>query len=377
MAFSPGWLGVLGQIPRGYSDEQTAEQGRELQRQKALELAQQMATTNRQAPLQDALLRAQATHLNRPPQAMTDTANAAAGNDLLMRFAMSSGAATPMPMVPGAPGGPASMPPGGPASMPPGGPVPMPPGGPASMPPGGPVPMPPGGPAPIAGASPMPSSAAPSTGPIDPATQRFLMWLQAQPGSPVAKQQAFAEFINLQQQQNQAAHTRALEQAQMANLGFKREAEAGKGERLDRRLKSTEDIASAGRESRESMAADKLATMPDVERQKGFQAELSAYSRNPGMTPDALAAKSDELMNKWGLTPMHKALRTMSPEDKAQLKAIGDDIFKSAGSTKRSTYMGLGTPESVPNAVDKTVNVGGRQFRIYRDSSGDHVEPVE
>ena len=361
MAFSPGWLGVLGQIPRGYSDEQTAEQGRELQRQKALELAQQMATTNRQAPLQDALLRAQATHLNRPPQAMTDTANAAAGNDLLMRFAMSSGAATPMPMVPGAPGGPASMPPGGPASMPP----------------GGPVPMPPGGPAPIAGASPMPSSAAPSTGPIDPATQRFLMWLQAQPGSPVAKQQAFAEFINLQQQQNQAAHTRALEQAQMANLGFKREAEAGKGERLDRRLKSTEDIASAGRESRESMAADKLATMPDVERQKGFQAELSAYSRNPGMTPDALAAKSDELMNKWGLTPMHKALRTMSPEDKAQLKAIGDDIFKSAGSTKRSTYMGLGTPESVPNAVDKTVNVGGRQFRIYRDSSGDHVEPVE
>lgn len=94
----PGWGGMLAAIPEGYlkaKQQQQQMQDQEAQRQLAL---QAYATNQRQAPLQDSLLKAQIAHMQRPDIAAQQFAQSNAANVYGMGLPMPG--ATPMPQSP-------------------------------------------------------------------------------------------------------------------------------------------------------------------------------------------------------------------------------------------------------------------------------------
>lgn len=363
------FLGIAGAVPGAYSAEQTAETARELQRQKALMEAAQIATMQRQAPLQDQLIRAKIAHLQRPSQFQLD----AGGNEALLKFLAQSGQATPMPQQPQAarpdpfataqqplgvsPGvsGAWSSPGGGQLFALPNAPqvnqsvgVTMPQGFTAS--PGGngglpAMPLPPQvqQPSPLQGAGPMPS--AQPQAPLSPQQQYQAVLAYAQTIQNPMQRQAFVGAALQHIQQQQQEQLRAMQQA-------RQEKQALETERAHRETETQRDYRAAVSEFNTQSAAvlrndiayptkeDKAAEINRIGRDLGIKGYVD--KEMPDQDKDALRQM---MRSKMGLGPN-------DPIDLNQAQAAG--IF--------------GTVFQLPS---------GQKYVLYRDQNGPHWEPVK
>lgn len=353
------FLGIAGAVPRAYSEEQTAEAGRELQRQKALMQAAEMATMQRQAPLQDALLRAQIAHLQRPPQSQIE----GGGNEALLRFLAQQGQTQPMPQPPSSVGPQAPMafqdpsrvqvtpqqgsvgatlPPMPPASLP----GPMPTGG--GQLPLMPLPQnlqqPQSGP--LQGASPTPQQ--PQTqqpqGPLSPQQQyeRILRYSQSIP-DPMKRQAFIGQalmYVQQQQQEQQKAIQIARQQQQAA------ETERHHG------------VMEQHSEARQNVAM--------------FDAQAARIRGDITMSPEEKEAAITALGQKLGI-PQYQT-STIPDQDKTALQAM------------MRSKMGIGPNEPLdPEAAQRAGVFGqtyklpsGKKYILYRDEDGStHYEVVK
>lgn len=93
-------LGIAGAVPGAYSQEQTNDVARELQRAKALYEQAQTAQMQRQGPLQDQLLKAQIANLQRGPQWQQEQNQQNQAIQALLQYGRGSGQMSPMPQPP-------------------------------------------------------------------------------------------------------------------------------------------------------------------------------------------------------------------------------------------------------------------------------------
>jgi hypothetical protein len=193
--------------------------------------------------------------------------------------------------------------------------------------------------------------------PASTPAQQMQRTMMLQQGMEFIKQQ---EALKHRQSQEEMARTRADEMLRYHDMTY--------------------DSRTKDRESRESIASDKLAIIPRAEREKNYRNAVAGLGKlDANASPQEVEQykqRLDELQSQFGVEKYAKTYDTvhgMGAEEKRQLEAIANTFFTSAGSTRKPTYLGL-SHEDIPNAIDKQVIFGGHTWRIHGTVDDKHID---
>ncbi len=371
-----GWGGFLGGAAQGATSEYSQYQKIAAEMLRRQQIQQQMQQTQRQAPLQDAYLRAQIAHMQRPDvgqqQFAQNNAVALQGLQLPMPGSAPLGA-TPMPQPPQGgmppafqsaqpmPGVSPGMPPQAPQGQPGTQPNPF-----AQAPQGQPgMPQGPAGtmmqpPSPMAmqpqGAAPGPQ-AMPTADPVAQQEQQFMQGLQQQVqvvrAMPPGPQQTAAAIAI---QQRQEAGQQFFQRARMAAQQQLKEHQ------LEEYRKATlvqRGQAQEGQAQRSQTTS--ITSQRDTDRRGLDQALASGMISQE--VHDAGVAKIDEKYGSIAPGAKGQGRTPTTPELRDKLEAAVEAKFGTAS-----------IPES---AIGTIVSVEGKQYKVINDNGAPGFEPVK